>query len=76
MSVIGIWGMGDIGKTAIAEEMFKKLYSEYDSYYFLENEEEESRRHGTISLKQNFFLQHNTWRKCENEHSAWVVKLC
>nr|KYP35156.1 TMV resistance protein N [Cajanus cajan] len=53
--VIGIWGMAGIGKTTIAEEIFSRLYSEYDSYYFLENIMEESRRQGTISLKENLF---------------------
>ncbi|KAG5069216.1 hypothetical protein JHK85_001593 [Glycine max] len=53
--VIGIWGMGGIGKTTIAEEIFSKLRSEYDGYYFLANVKEESSRQGTIYLKRKLF---------------------
>ena len=44
--ILGIWGMGGIGKTTIAEAVFDKYSSQYEGYCFLENVREESERHG------------------------------
>ncbi|RHN39420.1 putative winged helix-turn-helix DNA-binding domain, leucine-rich repeat domain, L [Medicago truncatula] len=49
--VLGIWGMPGIGKTTIAEEVFRRLRSKYESCYFMANVREESERCGTNSLR-------------------------
>ncbi|XP_029129500.1 TMV resistance protein N [Cajanus cajan] len=44
--VIGIWGMGGIGKTTLAAAIFHKVSSHYEGTCFLENVAEETKRHG------------------------------
>ena len=48
--IIGIWGMGGIGKTTIANALFSKLSSQYEGSCFLANVREESEKQGTSFL--------------------------
>jgi len=52
---IGIWGMPGIGKTTIAEQVYNRLRSNYEGYYFMDNVREESGRHGIMYLKKELY---------------------
>ncbi|KEH18463.1 putative toll-like receptor, P-loop containing nucleoside triphosphate hydrolase [Medicago truncatula] len=48
--VLRIWGRAGIGKTTLAEEVYRRLHSKYDSFCFMANVREESERSGTNNL--------------------------
>ncbi|XP_054783988.1 disease resistance protein RPV1-like [Prosopis cineraria] len=53
---VGIQGRRGIGKTALAKEVFNKLYVSYEGFCFLANIKEESKKHGIAALRKKLML--------------------
>ncbi|KAL1195098.1 Disease resistance protein RPP2B [Cardamine amara subsp. amara] len=47
---IGVLGMTGVGKTTVADSVYKRNYRQFDGYCFLEDIENESKRHGLQHL--------------------------
>jgi len=57
VKLLGIWGMGGIGKTTLACALYDKLSHEFEGHCFLENVREESDKHGVKALRNKLFSE-------------------
>ncbi|KAI9119709.1 hypothetical protein K1719_009098 [Acacia pycnantha] len=55
--IVGIWGMGGLGKTTMAKALFAKLSFKFDSSCFLENIREEEEKRGLTYLRNNLLSE-------------------
>ena len=51
--IVGIWGMGGAGKTALAKAIFQELKAQFDVFSFIENVKGKLAKISSDKLQQN-----------------------
>ncbi|CAL5405352.1 unnamed protein product [Camellia sinensis] len=55
--VVGIWGMGGIGKTTLASAIYARISSQFEGYSFIENVREVSEKGGLKTLQEQLISE-------------------
>ncbi|KAK4573850.1 hypothetical protein RGQ29_031700 [Quercus rubra] len=66
---VGICGMGGIGKTALAQEIYRRIYGNFEASSFIANVGEETKNQGLVSLQKQLLSK----ILMESEINIWNV---